>query len=386
MPELNALSLSIPASATMGAAAAATDHPDPINLAVGEPEELPAAPILKAFSQAIEDGHLRYGPAQGIPQLRESLAQVVGEQNGVSFSSENVIVTAGGKPALMDTLRSLLSPGDEVIVFAPYWPTFIQQVEWCGAKAVVCPADDDLLPNLEVLNSLFSARTKAIIINSPSNPTSLVYPESILTALAQLAQENDLWVLSDQVYVGLAFADEIPRLLQVAPEIKEQTIIIESFSKSYSMTGIRLGCAVGPSKLIDSLAKLAQATTTHPCMPAQYAGLCALSMDQSWVLEQRRRYGRRAELVGEALCQVGGVELRKPEAAFYVFPQVQGWLEQNDVVDDRALASVLLQKEGLKVVPGSAFGTPGFLRLSCGLADERLQEAMGRLQSFMAGK
>ncbi|MFT7618355.1 MAG: aspartate aminotransferase [Planctomycetota bacterium] len=384
MPELNKVAQSIGESATMAAAGASTSHADPINLAVGEPGELPPQEILDAASDALQSGNVRYGPPPGLPSLRFAIADRLTIQSGVPWTDKNVVVTAGGKPALMDAMRCTLMPGDEVLVLAPFWPSFIQQLEWCGATPVICEPSSDLLPDIEEIRSKCTAKTKAIIVNSPSNPTSVVYSAELLGELAGIAEEFDLWIFADQVYVDLAFDGQAPTLIRVVPEIRDRTVVIESFSKSYSMTGMRLGYAAANQELIEGMTKLTEASSTHVNIPTQVAGVKALLMPESWLVEQRQRYKRRSQIVIDGFAEISGCEVKQPSAALYVFARIQDWLTRNGNISDLEFTNLLLKSAGVRLVPGSAFGSPGFIRIACGLADDRLVETMDRLKSFMA--
>lgn len=384
MPKLNKVATSVRPSATISAANVTTDHQDPINLAVGEPGELPASVILDAAAQALHSGQVRYGASAGSAQLRIAIAKRLSVQSGLRWDMENIIVTAGGKPALMDAMRCTLAPNDEVLILAPYWPSFVQQIEWCGAKPVYCQPDGDLMPDLEEIRQRCTAKTKAIVINSPSNPTSVVYSKTLLKKLAEIAEDFDLWVYSDQVYVELGFGGVVPTLLSVAPEIRDRVVVIESFSKSFSMTGMRLGYAGANLDLITSMITLAEASTTHPNVPAQVAGLAALNMGDSWLCEQRARYQRRSQIVVDKFAEIEHTSTIQPEAGFYVFANIERWLHRHGGISDLEFAQKCLSKSGVRLVPGSAFGCPGYVRISCGLDDERLTEAMARIALLMA--
>jgi len=379
---INQLARSIGASPTMSAAGAGTSHPDPINLAVGEPAEPPPDFVVEAACDALRKGHTKYGPATGLPELREALAAEQTRRDGVPRNADHVIVTAGSKPALLDTLRVLLDPGDEVLVLAPYWPSFLDQVQWAGGKPVVVTSHSDL-PDPDAVAAAITPRTTMLIVNSPNNPSGRVYDHARLRAIADLVVSHDLWVLIDQAYVGLELDGLAPTLLAVAPELADRAIIAESFSKRFAMTGLRLGAALAPPDVIDGLARLATAGTTHPCIVTQHAGLAALQHGGGWIEVQRDNYRRRRAMVLDALRELPGVKTPRPEAAMYVFPDVGELLRGLGFKSDSELTDALLAEAGLRLVPGSAFGFPGCVRLSYGTTDRRLEEGLSRLTSFV---
>ncbi|TDJ74185.1 MAG: aminotransferase class I/II-fold pyridoxal phosphate-dependent enzyme [Planctomycetota bacterium] len=367
----------------MSAANAPVAHPHPISLAIGEPAEGAPPPVIEAAVRALREGRARYGPPAGLPRLRELVAEDLARKTGLPWLADEVIVTAGGKPALLDTMRCILEPGDEVLVLAPYWPSFLDQVAWAGGTAVVVAPGADLLPDPDAIAAACGPRTKVLILNDPSNPTSRALAPELLARIAAVAERADLWLLVDQVYVDLALEGEHRTLLRVAPEVKERTVVVESFSKRFAMTGLRLGAAAGPEHLIAAMTRLASASTTHPNMIAQYAGIAALEMDDEWIEAQRTRYRRRRDRALAGLAGIEGVQCARAECAFYLFPAIGRWMAARGTARDTDVTDAL-RAQGLLLVPGSAFGAPGHLRLSYGLADEELDEALGRLRRFFA--
>ena len=382
-PRLNGLARSIGASATMRAASAASARPDTISLAVGEPGDPPPPEAVEAARAALRTERWGYGPIEGLAPLREALARDQTKKSGFTVEPEQLLVTAGGKQASHDALRCMLEPGDEVLVLAPYWPSFLQQVRWCGGTPVVVPPGPGLLPDPAAVEAAVTPRTRVLIVNSPSNPLSAVFAPELLTELAAVARRHGLWVIADQVYHDLALDEPARALLSVAPDLRAQTVVIESFSKRFAMPAMRLGCAVAEPGLLAAMRSLASATTTHASLPAQRAGLAALEGDPAWAEQQKARYRRRRQQLLEALQDIPGLLLRRPQSAFYLFLGVQQWcLHAGRPADDEALAQDLLQQAGVAVTPGTAFGAPGNLRLSFGAQDELLAEAVRRLKRY----
>lgn len=378
-PQLSRLALDTRASETMAAANASTGHARPINLSLGEPVEAPPPEVCEAALRAVRDGVARYGPPAGLPRLRELAAEDQQRKTGIERSPDEIIVTAGGKPALLEGLRCLIDPGDEVLVPAPYWPSFLQQIELAGGVARIAPPGPELLPDPLAIAQACTPRTRVLILNDPGNPTSLAAPPELLRRLAQLAAERGLWILADQVYADLDLRDAPTSLLHAAPEARQRTLVVESFSKRFSMTGYRLGYAAGPGALIEAMTRLATASTTCVNAIAQHAGIAALSLDGTWLEQQRARYRRRCERMSRHLRTLGCTLARRPDAAFYLFFGLP------EGVDDVAAARTLREREGLSLVPGSAFGMPARMRLSCTASDEQLDEAAERLARFFAG-
>lgn len=369
----------------MSAANAPTDHPDPISLAIGEPAESPPQPVVDAAVRALREGRARYGPPPGLPELRDRIADDQRSRNGLPWSAENVLVTAGGKPAILDTLRCILEAGDEVLVLAPHWPTFIDQVGWAGGRAVVVASDADMLPIPEAIDAACTERTRAVILNQPTNPTSRSLTRDLLVRIGDVAARRNLWVIADQVYAELALDGPCDLLLDAHPELRERTVVVESFSKRFAMTGYRLGAACGPAPLIDAMTRLTSASSTHANVVAQYAGIAALALDDDWITAQRARYRERRDRGLAALAGIEGVQCARPDSAFYLFPSIAEWMTAHGFASDENVADALRSGAGLSVSPGSAFGAPGHLRLSCGLADATLDRALGRLRGFLQG-
>lgn len=384
MLPLNHLATALKPSLTMAGAAAASTHPDPVDLTVGEPSAAPPREVREAAASAALEDRARYGPAAGLPVLRSLVARDLTRRDGIPRSAEQVILTAGGKAAILDALRCLLDPGDEVLVFAPYWPSFPDQVAWAGGQPVIVPSGADLVPSLEAVAQTLTPRTRAVILNQPANPTGYSWDDARLQALAELSQRHGLWVLVDQVYGTLCLDGPERPVLRVVPELADRTLLVESFSKRFAMTGYRLGAAVGPEPLIRAMTALASSSVTHPSMLSQHAGVAALSLDGSWERDQREALRARRDLAFEGLATLPGLRVRLPEGGLYLFPDVSGWMRTHDVATDHHLAARVRNEAGVKLLPGSAFGAPGHLRLSLGPPEAALALGIHRLRAFFS--
>ncbi|BDU74278.1 pyridoxal phosphate-dependent aminotransferase [Mesoterricola silvestris] len=384
MVTLNTRAGSAGLSPTMAGASAPCLHPDPVDLTVGEPEGLPPVEVREAAARAALEGRTRYGPAQGLPALRELLAADLTRRDGISRSAESVLVTAGGKPAILDALRCILEPGDEVLIFAPYWPTFKDQVAWAGGTPVIVPPGPDLLPAEGALDRALGPRTRAVILNQPSNPTGRVWDIPRLQDLADVILERDLWLVLDQVYGTLTLdGPEVP-CLRTCPDLADRTLLVESFSKRFAMTGYRLGAAAGPPGLIRAMTGLGSTSVTHPSMISQHAGIAALQLDGAFEREMAEGLRVRRDRLQAGLNGIRGIRCGRPEGAIYLFPHVGEWMEAHGVASDPELAARLRDEAGVKVLPGSAFGAPGYLRISIAASLDALDKALERMRTFLA--
>lgn len=369
-------------SPTMAAAARPSLHPDPVDLTVGEPEGPPPVEAREAAAAAALAGRTRYGPVQGLPELRARIAADLSRRDGLAWDPASVLVTAGGKPAILDALRCVLEPGDEVIIPSPHWPTFRDQVLWAGGVPVVLPPGPDLLPAPGALAAAATSRTRAVILNQPSNPTGLLWDAPRLEELADLARRRDLLVVLDQVYGTLALDGPEQPFLRAFPDLAERTLVVESFSKRFAMTGYRLGCAAGPADLVAAMTALASTSVTHASMIAQHAGIAALDLDGGWEEAVRMGLRRRRDRVLAGLEGLPGISCLRPAGAIYAFPRVAEWMAAHGVASDQALADRLRDEAGVKVLAGTPFGAPGHLRLSIAAPETALDKALARLRNF----
>lgn len=360
-------------SPTMANAALASAHPDVIDLSVGEPEDGPEPGLLERGLEEARRRGVRYGPAAGLAELREALAARESALSGAAFASSQTVVTNGGKHALAEALRVLVDPDTEVVLFAPYWPSYVQQIELCDARVVVVPPRPDGRPDVGALGRHIGPRTRAVIVNDPVNPTGTEITAAEYEALARCLAGTPIWLLHDAVYRALVFDDTLRHPLAVDATLRERLVTIDSFSKGHALSGARVGFAAGPEPVIQAMTRMIAATTTCVAAPIQWAALFALLDGQAALTARRVRYARRARAAVEELRAVPGVDCPQPTGGFYLFPRFAGH------VDDVAFAAHLRSEHGVKTCPGSHFGAPGRLRIATTVPDGRLHEALRRV-------
>jgi aspartate aminotransferase len=357
----------------------AWEDPEAIHLEVGEPDFPTPSHIVEAAYDAARAGHTRYAPNAGLPELRKALAEKVARRNGYEARPEQVVVTQGGVQALYLVLRALLEPGDEVLLPDPAWPNFRMIAHLLGARVLPYPllAEGDFLPRSEDLERLLTPRTRAILVNSPSNPLGTVLPRELAKTLLDFARRHGLWFIADEVYDELAFDDTFVSVGSVA-EPDNRLVSVYSFSKVYAMTGWRVGYLVAPPDLATILTGMQEPIVSCVNTPAQIAALAALSGPQQVVGEMRDAYRERRDELLEILDR-GNLPSSRPSGAFYV------WTDVSEVgVPSMDFARSLIEREHVAVAPGSAFGElgEGYVRLSLASSRENLLEGASRLVRF----
>lgn len=356
---------------------------DVISFTVGEPDFQTPDNIVEAAVKALRNGEHRYTPNAGILPLRQAIARTTEESHGIEYSPENqVIVTAGGMEALMLTMLTLLDPGDEFILGDPCWTNYSRQTLICSAvpKFVSVKAENNFTFDPDDLEAAITDKTKAFLINSPANPTGGVASEELLTKLAEIAEKHDLYVISDEVYNRLVYDGKKPFSIASLPGMAERTIIINSFSKTYAMTGWRVGYALGPAEVITNMVKLQENVAACVNSAAQYGALAALEEPQDAVDKMVESYARRKELIVDELSSIPGLKCFAPQGAFYAFVDISG-----TGMKASEFAADLLEKARVIVVPGHAFGTDSdkYIRLSFATSDEAIREGCARIRSYM---
>jgi aspartate aminotransferase len=363
-----------------------------IGFGAGEPDFPTPANVVEAAQRAAADpASHRYTPAAGQPELREAIVTKTARDTGFEATADQVVVTNGGKHALFDVFLSLIDPGDEVLVPAPYWVSYPAQVQLAGGTTVAVPTDKStgFRTSVEQLESMRTDRTKAVVFVSPSNPTGAVYPRAEIEAIGAWAAEHGVWVITDEIYEHLVYGEAtMASLPVVAPEAADRTIVVNGVAKTYAMTGWRVGWAIAPAEIAKGMGKLQSQMTSNVANVAQAAAIEALTGDQKPVAEMREAFDRRRRLAVEKLSAISGVEVVEPEGAFYVFPSFEGVLGRElggrKVDSTLELADVLLDEAKVAVVPGEAFGLPGYARLSYALGDDDLAEGIDRIADFLA--
>ncbi len=351
---------------------------DVIALTAGEPDLDTPEHIKEAAWRALREGKTKYTPPAGIPELREALAKKFQRENSLSYAPDQITVGVGGKGVLYNLFQAILDPGDEVILIAPYWVSYSAQIELAGGVPVVVTtrAEDGFVPDPEEVAAAVTPRTKALVVNSPSNPTGAVYPEAVLRALAGLAIKHDFYLVSDEIYEHLIYEGAHFSPGRVAPE---HTITVNGVAKTYAMTGWRLGYAAGPKDVIQAMTKIQGQSVTHPTTFVQWATIEALESPESraFIEAARATFDRRRRFFVAGLRDLG-LSVPEPKGAFYVMPDVRLVHE-----DELKAAELLLERARVAVVPGTDFKAPGHVRMSYATSDENLEKALERIATLL---
>lgn len=362
-----------------------------IGFGAGEPDFPTPDYVVEAAVAACQDPKWhRYTPAAGIPELKSAIAAKTLRDSGFSVDPSQVLVTNGGKQALYNAFAALLNPGDEVLLPAPYWTTYPESIALAGGKPVVVMTDESTgyRTSVSQLEEHVTANTKALVFVSPSNPTGAVYSPAEVEAIGQWAVEKGIWVITDEIYEHLVYGDaEFSSMPTLVPELANTCIVVNGVAKTYAMTGWRVGWMIGPQDIVKAATNLQSHSTSNVANISQVAALAAVSGDLSAVHEMRVAFDRRRKLITNMLNEIEGVSCPEPEGAFYVYPSIKGVLGRtiNGKVPTTSaeLATLILDEVEVAVVPGEAFGTPGYLRLSYALGDNDLVEGVSRIQSLL---
>ena len=363
-----------------------------IGFGAGEPDFPTPDYIVEAAARACAvPRYQKYTPAAGLPELREAVAAKTARDSGFGVEPAQVLITNGGKQAVFQTFATLLDPGDEVLMPTPYWTTYPESIALAGGVPVPVMTDESsgYLVSVEQLEAARTERTKIVLFVSPSNPTGAVYPPELVAEIGRWAAEHDLWVVTDEIYEHLVYGDaRFVSLPVVAPEVTDRCVVLNGVAKTYAMTGWRVGWMIGPTDVIKAAANLQSHATSNVCNVAQAAALTAVSGDLSAVATMRAAFDRRRQLMTAMLNEVPGVLCPLPEGAFYCYPSVKGILGRELAgrrpATSSELAELLLDEADVAVVPGEAFGTNGYFRLSCALGDADLEEGVTRLGKLLA--
>jgi aspartate aminotransferase len=363
-----------------------------IGFGAGEPDfPTPDYVVQAAIAACSDPKNHRYTPAAGLPELKAAIAAKTLRDTGVEVAASQVLVTNGGKQAVYEAFATLIDPGDEVILPAPYWTTYPEAIRLAGGVPVDVVADEtqDYLVTVEQLEAARTPQTKALLFCSPSNPTGSVYTREQVEAIGRWALEHGIWVLTDEIYEHLIYGDaEFVSIVAAVPELADQTVILNGVAKTYAMTGWRVGWLIGPNDVVKAAANLQSHATSNVCNVAQRAALAAVSGDLSAVGEMKAAFDRRRKTIVRMLNEIDGVLCPEPKGAFYAYPSIKGLIGKElrgvKISSSAQLASVVLDEVEVAVVPGEAFGTPGYLRLSYALGDDDLVEGISRLQKLLA--
>lgn len=363
-----------------------------ISFSVGEPDFDTPTLIKNAAIDAIHKNHTHYTPAGGIAPLRKAVAQRVSADQGISYAPNQVTVTTGAKEALYIAFQALCDEGDEAIIPAPYWVSYIEQAKLAGATPItpVATQAEGFKISPATLKASLSPRTKIVVLNSPSNPTGAVYSAEELAALAEVLRESAAIIITDEIYDAICYVP-YARWLRVAPDLADRTLVIHGAAKAYAMTGWRVGYAAGPKPIIDAMLAIQSHTSTHTSSISQYAALAAYTPNEEIaqsVVEMAAQFHKRRDLILELLAEIPGVTCTVPDGAFYVFPNVEALLNRplrNGAVCKTSdeLNMYLLDQAHIACVSGEAFGMPGYIRLSYATAENEIVEGMRRFRDSL---
>jgi aspartate aminotransferase len=362
---------------------------DIIGLGAGEPDFDTPDHIKEAAIQAIRDGFTKYTAVDGTPGLKKAIINKFARDNGLEYQPEQIVVSCGGKQSFYNLVEAMLNPGDEVIIPAPFWVSYPDMTLLADGIPVTLSAGQDqgfkLTP--EQLAGAITPRTRLLVLNSPSNPTGVAYGKSELEALGEVLRAHpQVYIATDDMYEHIMWAAEpFSNILNACPDLYERTIVLNGVSKAYSMTGWRIGYAAGPKAIMRAMAKVQSQSTSNPTSISQVAAQAALEGDQGCIAEMVKAFRERHDFVVDALNAIPGVECVPSDGTFYSFPRVQGAIEQMDGVDDDLqLAERLITDAGVALVPGTAFGAPGHLRLSFATSMDNLREALRRMRETLS--
>ncbi len=369
----------------------AAGHPV-IGFGAGEPDFPTPGYIVEAAQRACAEPRFhKYTPSAGLPELRAAVAAKTARDSGFEVSPGQVLITNGGKQAVFQAFAALLDPGDEVLLLTPYWTTYPEAIALAGGVCVPVLTDETsgYLTCVEQLEQHCTDRTKVLLFVSPSNPTGAVYPPELVADIGKWAVEKGLWVITDEIYEHLVYGTaRFSSIPVVVPELAERCVVLNGTAKTYAMTGWRVGWMIGPRDVIAAATNLQSHVTSNVCNVAQAAALAAVSGDLSAVASMREAFDRRRQRMTILLNEIPGVICPLPEGAFYCYPSVKGLLGKKlagqRVTTSAQLAEIVLDQAEVAVVPGEAFGTPGYFRLSAALADASLEEGLTRMASLLA--
>jgi aspartate/methionine/tyrosine aminotransferase len=365
---------------------------DVIGFGAGEPDfATPAHIVAAAAAACAEPRNHKYTPTPGLPELRAAIAAKTARDSGYAVEAAQVLVTNGGKHAVYNTFQTLLDPGDEVILPAPYWTTYPEAIKLADGVPVEVLATERAAFRVTVdqLEAARTARTKALVFVSPSNPTGAVYPKDEIAAIGRWALEHEVWVITDEIYEHLTYGDhEFHSVPVVVPELADTCVVLNGVAKTYAMTGWRVGWMIGPRDVITAAINLQSHQTSNVADVTQRAALAAVTGDLDAVTQMRAAFDRRGRRMHELLVAIPGVTCMEPQGAFYCFPSLAGVLGR-ELAGRRPtttleLCEIVLDEARVAMVPGEAFGAPGYARLSFALADEALVEGVQRLAKFLA--
>lgn len=362
---------------------------DVIGLGAGEPDYNTPENILDAAYQSMKDGQTKYTPAGGLPALKQAIIDKLARDQKLTYEPTEILVGVGAKHVLYTLFQVILNEGDEVLIPIPYWVSYPEQVKLAGGVPVYieATADQEYKISAEQIKEAITGKTRAIIINSPSNPTGMIYSEQELQEIADVCKEADILIISDEIYEKLIYGDAKHRsIAELSTDSKERTIVINGVSKSHSMTGWRIGYAAGNKQIINAMTDLASHSTSNPVTTSQFAAIEAYNGPQDAVEEMRKAFESRLETIFPKVAAIPGFTLIKPQGAFYLLPDVTEASVKTGYASVDSFVEALLTEAKVAVIPGSGFGSPNTIRLSYATSLELLDEAVSRIDSFVRSK
>ncbi len=373
---------------TARAAALRAEGKDIIGLGAGEPDFDTPEHIKEAAIEALKRGQTKYTAVDGTVELKNAIIDKFKRENNLTYNSKQVSVSCGAKHSLYNLFQATLNPGDEVIIPAPYWVSYPDMAKLAGAEPVTIKTsiDEHFKISPEKLRGAISDRTRMVVFNSPSNPSGVCYSEAELAALGEvLLQHPDILIVTDDIYEHILWGqDKFVNIVNACPKLYDQTIVVNGVSKAYSMTGWRIGYVGGPESIIKGMNKIQSQSTSNPTSIAQAAAVAALTGDQTYIKESTGVFKERHDFVFKALQEIDGINCIPSEGTFYIFPDMNGLIEKLEgISNDIELAEFFLEKAEVAMVPGSAFGTNGCMRISFATSMENLEKSMARIKAAL---
>ncbi len=363
---------------------------DVVSFGAGEPDFDTPEAVRHEAHEAIQEGFTRYTPVSGILPLKQAIASHVSSDHGASYSPSEVVVGAGAKQCLYNLFQVALDPGDEVLIPTPYWTSYPEQVQLAGGTPVFVPTGPSFIPEVGEFQQRITDKTRVLVINSPSNPTGCIYSEDQLAPIAELARERNLLVVSDEIYAHLIYGDRRHVSIVTQCGLREQGVIISGVSKTYAMTGWRIGYAIGPAEIIGAMGRIQSHSTSCPNSIAQRAALAALSAPLGPIVEPMlREFDKRRMYMVSRLKDISGIAVEEPAGAFYTFPRVSKFYGKQGfgrtISDSTSFAQALLESHNVAAVPGIAFGADDYLRFSYAVSLDEIESGLDRFEDFLAG-
>ncbi|HEX8437849.1 pyridoxal phosphate-dependent aminotransferase [Archangium sp.] len=371
------------------AKALAAQGVDVVSLAAGEPDFDTPDFIKQAAIEALRQGFTKYTPTAGIPELREAVCAKLERDNRLTFAPDQVVVSVGAKQAIYNAFQALLNEGDEVIILAPYWVSYTEMVTLAGGKPVVVETREEngFAPDPDAIRRALTPRTKALVLNSPSNPSGAVFSRAALEGIAEAVRGHDCLLLSDDIYEKLLYEGQFLNIGNVAPDLVPRLLVINGMSKAFSMTGWRMGYAAGPKWLIAGMQMIQDQSTSNAPSFSQKAAVAALNGPRDFFVPMVEEYRGRRDMVVDALNKLEGVHCRRPEGAFYVLPNVRGLFGRTykgtPLTGSMQLSDILLNDFRVAAMPGAPFGVEGYIRMSFATSREQLRKGLDRFKELV---